>query len=58
MATGITALALGSKVKAATAAGKTTRIGCGSGHQKLHHGLGHTAQEVAISGFGQQLGQG
>ncbi len=26
-------------------------------HQQLHHGLGHVAQEVAISGFGQQLGQ-
>ena len=26
-------------------------------HQQLHHGLGHAAQEVAISGFGQQLGQ-
>src|SRR4051812_3122432 len=26
-------------------------------HQQLHHGLGHRAQEVAIAGFGQQLGQ-
>ncbi len=26
-------------------------------HQQLHHGLRHAAQEVAISGFGQQLGQ-
>ena len=26
-------------------------------HQQLHHGLGHAAQEVAVSGFGQQLGQ-
>jgi hypothetical protein len=26
-------------------------------HQQLHHGLGHAAQEVAISGFRQQLGQ-
>ena len=26
-------------------------------HQQLHHGLGYTAQEVAIAGFGQQLGQ-
>jgi hypothetical protein len=27
-------------------------------HQHLHHRLRHAAQEVAISGFGQQLGQG
>ena len=27
-------------------------------HQELHNGLGHAAQEVAISGFGQKLGQG
>jgi hypothetical protein len=26
-------------------------------HQQLHHGLGHTAQKVAVSGFGQQLGE-
>jgi hypothetical protein len=26
-------------------------------HQQLHHGFGHTTQEVAIAGFGQQLGQ-
>jgi len=26
-------------------------------HQQLHHGLRDTAQEIAISGFGQQLGQ-
>ena len=26
-------------------------------HQQLHHGLRHAAQEVAISGFRQQLGQ-
>jgi len=26
-------------------------------HQQLRHGLGHAAQEVAIAGFGQQLGQ-
>ena len=27
-------------------------------HQELHDGLGNAAQEVAISGFDQQLGQG
>ena len=27
-------------------------------HQELHHGLGDAAQEVAISGFGQQVGRG
>ena len=26
-------------------------------HQQLHHGLGHAAQKVAVSGFRQQLGQ-
>jgi hypothetical protein len=26
-------------------------------HEQLHHGLGHRAQEVAISGFGRQFGQ-
>jgi hypothetical protein len=26
-------------------------------HQQLHHSLSHAAQEVAIAGFGQQLGQ-
>jgi hypothetical protein len=26
-------------------------------HQQLHHGLRNAAQEVAISGFGHQLGQ-
>lgn len=26
-------------------------------HQQLHHGLGNAAQEVAVAGFGQQLGQ-
>jgi hypothetical protein len=26
-------------------------------HEQLHHGLGHRAQEVAVAGFGQQLGQ-
>jgi hypothetical protein len=26
-------------------------------HQQLHNGLRHTAQEIAISGFGQKLGQ-
>ena len=26
-------------------------------HQQLHHGLRHAAQEVAFSGFRQQLGQ-
>ena len=25
-------------------------------HQQLHHGLGDAAQEIAVSGFGQQLG--
>jgi len=25
-------------------------------HQQLHHGLGHVAQGVAVSGFGHQLG--
>jgi hypothetical protein len=27
-------------------------------HQQLHDRLGHAAQEVSITGFGQQLGQG
>jgi hypothetical protein len=26
-------------------------------HQQLHHSLRHGAQEIAVSGFGQQLGQ-
>jgi len=26
-------------------------------HQQLHHGLGHGTQEIAVSGFGQKLGQ-
>jgi hypothetical protein len=26
-------------------------------HQQLRYGLGHAAQKIAISGFGQQLGQ-
>jgi hypothetical protein len=26
-------------------------------HQQLHHGLRHAPQEVAITGFGHQLGQ-